>query len=186
MAVLPWSFSGKNFYRNHNHCILSVLIVCPNFSNSLAKVPFNLGHGSVIAQTFLSRRDYLSLLGNRCWFGWYILVKEAPELLMWPIHDDVIKWKQFPRYWPFERGIHRSPVNSPHKGQWRGALMFSLIYARINSWINNREAGDLRRHPTHCDVIVMISSVSDAQMTVYDPRLYACATYNSLPVFSFL
>ena len=43
------------------------------------------------------------------------------------IHDDVIKWKHFPRYWPFVRGIHRSPVNSPHKSQWRGALMFSLI-----------------------------------------------------------
>ena len=39
------------------------------------------------------------------------------------IHDDVIKWKHFPRYWPFVRGIHRSPVNSPHKGQWRRALM---------------------------------------------------------------
>ena len=25
-------------------------------------------------------------------------------------HDDVIKWKYFPRYWPFVRGIHRSPV----------------------------------------------------------------------------
>ena len=43
-------------------------------------------------------------------------------------HDDVITWKHFPHYWPF-RGIHRSPVNSPHKGQWRGALIFSLIYA---------------------------------------------------------
>ena len=70
-------------------------------------------------------------------------------------HDDVIKWKQFLRYWPFVRGIQRSPVNSPHKGQWRGALMSSLICARIYSWVNNREAGDLRRHPTHCDVIVM-------------------------------
>ena len=57
-------------------------------------------------------------------------------------HDDVIKWKHFPRYWPFVRGIHRSPVNSPHKGQWRGALMFSLICAWINGWVNNREAGD--------------------------------------------
>ena len=36
-------------------------------------------------------------------------------------HDDVIKWKHFPRYWPFVRVIHRSPVNSPFKGQWRGA-----------------------------------------------------------------
>ena len=30
----------------------------------------------------------------------------------------------FPLHWPFVRGIHRSPVNSPHKGQWRGGLMF--------------------------------------------------------------
>ena len=70
-------------------------------------------------------------------------------------HDDVIKWKHFPRYWPFARGFHRSPVKSPHKGQWRGALMFSVISAWINGWVNNREAGDLRRHQVHCDVIVM-------------------------------
>ena len=70
-------------------------------------------------------------------------------------HDDVIKWKHFPRNWPFVREIHRSPVNFPHKGQWRGALMFSLIYAWINDWVNNREAGDLRRQHGHYDVIVM-------------------------------
>ena len=49
----------------------------------------------------------------------------------------------------------RSPVNYPHKGQWRGALMFSLICAWINAWVNNREAGDLRRHYAHYDVTVM-------------------------------
>ena len=43
-------------------------------------------------------------------------------------HDDVIKWKHFPRDWPFVRGIHRSTANSPQKGQWRGASMFSLIF----------------------------------------------------------
>ena len=47
------------------------------------------------------------------------------------------------------------PVNSPHKGQWRGALMFSLICAWINDWVNNREAGDLRRHSGHYVVNVM-------------------------------
>ena len=47
-------------------------------------------------------------------------------------HDDVLKWKHFPRYWSFVRGIHRSPVNSSLKGQWRGALMFSLICVWIN------------------------------------------------------
>ena len=46
-------------------------------------------------------------------------------------------------------------VNSPHKRQWRGALMFSLIYAWINDWVNNREAGDLRRYRGHYDVNVM-------------------------------
>ena len=69
-------------------------------------------------------------------------------------HDDVIKWKHFPRYWAFVRGIHRSPVNSPHKDQWRVALIFSLISARINAWVNNREAGALRRIRPH-DVTVM-------------------------------
>ena len=49
-------------------------------------------------------------------------------------HDDVINWKHFPRYGPFVRGIHRSPVNSPHKGQWGGALMFSLIWTYLNGW----------------------------------------------------
>ena len=63
------------------------------------------------------------------------------------IHDDVIKWKHFPRYWPFVLGIHR--------GQWRGALMFSLICAWINAWVNNLEAGDLRRYRVHYHVTVM-------------------------------
>ena len=73
----------------------------------------------------------------------------------WENHDDVIKWKHFPRYWPFVRGIHRCPVNSTHKGQWRGAVMFSLICVWINAWINKREAEDLRRHHAHYDVMVM-------------------------------
>ena len=72
-------------------------------------------------------------------------------------HDDVIKWKHFPRYWPFVGGIHRSPVNSPHKGQWRRALMFSLICAWTDSWANNGDAGDLRRHRANYDVIVISS-----------------------------
>ena len=65
-----------------------------------------------------------------------------------PSHDDVIKWNHFPRYWLFVRGIYRSPVNFP-------ALMFSLICARINGWVNNRKAGNLRCHHPQNDVIVM-------------------------------
>ena len=69
--------------------------------------------------------------------------------------DDAIKWKHFPHYWHFVRGIHRSPGNSPQKDQWRGALMFSFICAWINGRVNNRKAGDLRRHHAHYDVTVM-------------------------------
>ena len=82
------------------------------------------------------------------------------------VHDDVIKWKQNPCYWPFARGIHRSPVNYPHKGQWRGDLMFALICAWINRWVNNREAGDLRRHRDHYDVIVIVSEI-DLKYTLF-------------------
>ena len=55
--------------------------------------------------------------------------------------------------------LDRSPVNSPHKGQWRGAFMFTLICARINGWVNNCETGDLRRYRANYDVIVMISDI---------------------------
>ena len=94
---------------------------------------------------------------------WLLSPTLTPLVLIPEIfHDDVIKWKHFPRYWPFVRGIHRPLVNSPHKGQWRGALMFSLICAWINGWVNNREAGDLRRHRAldvwrHCNAGKIIS-----------------------------
>ena len=82
-------------------------------------------------------------------------------------HDDVIKWKHLPRNWPFMRGIHRLPVNSPHKSQCRGALMVSLICAWIDGRVNNRVAGDFRRHRAHYGVIVMcccnMGNISDIQ-----------------------
>ena len=84
-------------------------------------------------------------------------------------HKDIIKWKHFPRYWPFVRGIHRPPVNSPHKGQWRRALMFPLICAWINVWAKNREAGVLRRHRAHYDVIV----ISAQCVTQYGPGQFS-------------
>ena len=56
------------------------------------------------------------------------------------------------------RGIHRWPVNSPRKGQWRGAVMFSLICALNKGWVNNREGGDFRRHRAHYDVNVMLEN----------------------------
>ena len=52
--------------------------------------------------------------------------------------------------------------NSPVPGQWRGALMFSLICVWIKGWVNNREAGDLRRYQGHYDVIVMALNLTGA------------------------
>ena len=81
------------------------------------------------------------------------------------------------------REIHRSPVNSPHKGQWREALMFSLIYARINGWVNNGEAGELRRHRAHCDVIVMLIHIVHLLHTVNRMRyIHVVASDETPPV----
>ena len=55
-------------------------------------------------------------------------------------HDDVIKWKHFQCHWPFVRGIHRSPPNSPHKGQWRRVLIFCLI-CTLNKWLSKQSWG---------------------------------------------
>ena len=84
--------------------------------------------------------------------------------------DDVIKWKHFPCYWPFLIGIHRSPVDSPHKGQWRGVFMYSLICDWTRGWVNNRDTGDLRRHGTHCDVTVVMD--------------YKCHAWNSMTIIN--
>ena len=74
------------------------------------------------------------------------------------LHDDVIKWKHFPRYWPFVRG------------------MFYLICAWINNWVNNREAGDLRRHGAHYDVIVMCTSRVDNRTLTYQTNIIVSHT----------
>ena len=110
------------------------------------------------------------------------------------VHDNVIKWKHFLHYWPFVWGIHRSPVNSHRKGQWRGALMFSLICASTNGWVNNRYAGDLRRHRAHYDVTVMHwdtspwqSYLDDTPVTLLFGTLFVqlvwilCASWYRLP-----
>ena len=94
---------------------------------------------------------------SRCWTAVY---RESAV----SSRDDVIKWKHFPRYWPFVRGIHRSPVNSPHKGQWRGALMFSLICAsnkRLSKqswgWWFDTPSRSLWRHSNGKHSIVLCS-----------------------------
>ena len=124
----------------------------------------SLIHGLVSLD--VQRGPWLSLLTSTCsiilqlFFHYYRAAQHSLTFYMSinVEHDDVIKWNHFPRYWPFVGGIHRSPVNSSHKSQWRGALMFPLICAWINGWANNREVGDMRRRRTHYYVTVMYMS----------------------------
>ena len=104
------------------------------------------------------------------WAVKYLISLVHPMLDQLIFHEDAIKWKHFPRYWPFVRGIHRSPMNSPHKGQWRGALMFSLSCAWRNCWVNNQDACVLRRHRAHYDVIVMSNARQNSIIPQYTSR----------------
>ena len=139
--------------------------------------------GTALLKTFVSELSYLCCCYYWCWVQnekhlseWTalscksgssvgLLLYSFPPIYMygtWLEHhcarryDDVIKWKHFLHYWPFVRGIHWSPVDSPHKDQWSGALMFASIYAWTNDWANNRDTGDLRCHHAHYDTTVMM------------------------------
>ena len=115
------------------------------------------------------------------WWCWVIYM----YLYTVNLHDDVIKWNHFPRYWPFVWRIHRSPVNSPHKGQWRGAVMFSLIWAWINGWVNNREAGDLRHYRAHYDAMAQCDSVVVFVCAVWLTPFYVfCVSVNRMPYWN--
>ena len=105
------------------------------------------------------------VLPRPCKWSCVLTGQLAASDVAWTLHDGVIKWKHFPRYWPFGRGNQRSPATSPHKGQWHEALMFSLICTWANGWANHRIAGDLRRNRAHYDVIVMVRSISAMAMT---------------------
>ena len=120
----------------------------------------------VLKNSFVKRRPFCpggDELIAQC-TAWLLSPESTPSNqipLMWNLsQQDTVRlltssWKHFRRYWPFVREIHRSPVNSHHKSQWRGALMFSLIFARTNGWANNRDAGHLRQHHAHYNVSVI-------------------------------
>ena len=117
MAIFTAVHVRKLFCRYFNNIMLKISNGCR------LVIIFTLVHCKSISEPIL----LFCLLENSIWkciwqncghFG-------ARQWDIWITHDDVIKWKHFPRNWPSLRRIHRSPVNSPHKGRWRGALMFS-------------------------------------------------------------
>ena len=111
------------------------------------------------------------------WLFCFALIPPKNESRYPDNHDDVIKWKHSPRYWPFVRGIHRSRVNSPHKGQWRGALIFSLICACINKRLSKQSWGWWYETPSrsswrHCNAIWVADIKSLVQMSpIYGSNL---------------
>ena len=70
---------------------------------------------------------------------WYPSPFIVEANLKWPMMKSSNE-KHFPRYWPFVRGIHRSPANSLHKGQWGGPLMFSFNL-RLNKQLSKQSLG---------------------------------------------
>ena len=116
----------KHTKKNHvkpNFCQLPFIHgVLPNFAqgNDLTEIDVIKERDSGTSSSTFGLIKMLAWLNNK-----------APNAVIYSIHDDVINWKHFPRYLTFAQGIHWSPVNSPHKGQWRGALIFSLICAWI-------------------------------------------------------
>ena len=106
------------------NCGNPVYWIC-NGKTSVSDVTLDIifRYGSVYFSFFV-----ISKLAHKCCFLAY------EKMTFWELyyHDDVTKWKDFPCYWHFVWGIHRSPANSSHKGQWRGALMFTLICTWTN------------------------------------------------------
>ena len=90
---------------------------------------------SYIQQNTTPEVSFSSCHSNRRWY-WHIMITYDVSCkyvcgfvlcFVW-IHDDVVRWKHFPRYWPFVRGIHQWPANSPHKVRWYGALRFLMLF----------------------------------------------------------
>ena len=85
-----------------------------------------------------------------CWSHCYLIKKIAmlPGFNNRYMHqnNDVMICYNFPSYRPLLRGIHWSPMDSLHKGQWRGALIYSLMCPLRTGWTSIGVAGELRRH----------------------------------------
>ena len=128
--------------------IVSILFSLYLFSFTKYSYFFSLTHAGDVFALYITLSTII-IDYHESGFGFMVVLRlsvnmsrvKSTFLVLW--HDDVIKWKILPRCWPFVRGIHRY------------CIMYSLICAWINGWVNNREAGELRRHGAHYDVTVM-------------------------------
>ena len=130
---IQFSFVGYSMWG-----VLYVIVVIQ--SDLLRWISYNIKLYMKFLTEWLNTNQVIPRDAQLCLSPQIEAVKSMPDFIMVirqriRSHDDVMKWKHFPRNWPFVRGIHRPPVNSPHKGQLRGALKFSLIFVWINDWV---------------------------------------------------
>ena len=123
---------------------------CPDFKGALSNLSLKSVPGRKVYCNYLTKDQTL-------WTMCLLVLQRA--LFMWRMYwsmNNMItsSYGNISALLALCAGNSPSPVNSPHKGQWRGAFMFSLICARISAWVNNRAAGDLRRHRAHYDVTI--------------------------------
>ena len=71
------------------------------------------------------------------------------------LHDHVVNWRYFPRYWPFVRGFTGHQWIPPSKASDEELWCVLSSAPEKNGWLNNGEAGDLTHHRAHSDVTVM-------------------------------
>ena len=104
------------------------------------------------------------------------------------LHDDVIKWRHFPRHWPL-RGIHRSPVNSPHKGQMRSFYVFFDL--RLDKRLSKQPWGWWFETPScslwrHCNGALGPISHRGCELIIEIPCKFSfCCIYAYDPVANF-
>ena len=119
----------------------------------------------------------------RCWYWSSIYQFKMMHFKLCLSSCDIIKWKHFPRYWPFVRGTHRWPVKSPHKVTRSFGVFFDL---RLNKRLRKQSYGWWPDSPSrslwrHCDdkVMVMFDIWKRDPVSVWDLNLVITITMTS-------
>ena len=159
-----WPFSWSSYYdRRHNS--IKTLTWSRHALNLNTSFHVYLRYTTMILRQNTNQCHFDIFIGNieLIYLGWkqssmssvngFIVLLDIKYHVCWGFHDDVIKWKHFPRYWP----LGNSPVTGelPAQRSVTRSLDVFFICAWINGWVNIREAGDLRRHRAHYDITVM-------------------------------
>ena len=96
--------------------------------------PFCLGFNVLRSSCANLNKSTGCLEPDECWRG-----PGHPTLpicdVMQSLHDDIIKWKHFSRYWPFRAGNSPVPGEFPAQRPVTWSFDFSLICVSVNAWV---------------------------------------------------